>query len=256
MIEDFVKTYNQNREELSEIGRGGNGTVYFDPKFENALFKVSLRMNVCRSFNTEYAVYNDMQDKRDKIPESITLVKVIELYEYSTFTDEKDNEGCVLALQRIRPLVSNKHNKSIHATFGDTFTEVSLHLSRGYYYGLKELEKHLSNVSEYIFQLGQMMATLHYILLNDGYDIEVIVGYEHNSDVPRLYIIDFDLSKTITEFDSGTIKRIVDGLTSVPYFPYADDPNWKIFSDGYLSIAEKEDYSEVAEQVLSKYAEY
>ena len=129
-----------------------------------------------------------------------------------------------------------------------------MHKSRGLFIGIKELiDKRIfdtnDTIKSYMEELGHVMAKLHYEVKNDGFDIELFLSKNGDDDV-IVYIGDFDLSETITEYDKYFIDRMVWCFLAVPYFP-TEGELFDVFSSAYISEAKQYDSEHIAQTVIS-----
>ena len=241
---------NKNKNNVQEIGRGGNGIVYKDNTLDKVVFKISENTNTCRNWDSEYGLYKQI----NKLNINYPLCKVIKMLDYYI----RNNEYCILELERVINPINNNLNYTIQPQFGYNNLNYK-DKNRGLFLGINELyEKKIftpENIKIYCHDLGGIMAKLHYLVKNDCYDIEVFVGREDYKII--LYIGDFDLSKMIINYDNETVKRIIWSLDAVPYFPTPSEQKilYDIFKNEYLNVAILNGYIDIAKYVLKQYEE-
>jgi len=247
----FFKKYNNNDDSIIEIGRGAAGTVYKDIEQSDIVFKVSSKDNVCRDWLKEKKIYNKIQDFNI----DSELCKIVKLKDFSLF--DKKNK-CVLVLNKVNNPIDSNLNYTIHPLFGEN-TYNSYSKGRGRYMGIQQLMEYglfnNENIKEYIAELGTIIGKLHYVVKNDGFDLEIFVGRDEKDNTIKLYIADFDLSNMIENYDQKTISNLEWSLSSIAYFPYPDEQPelYEIFKNSYLDIATKENKQIIAEKVLELY---
>ena len=243
-IEDFKNNMLSNNTSIVEIGRGGGGIVYVDNTQPEFVFKISKKGNVCRTWNNEKKIYDEL---------SIHEIDTVNCEFIKMFSFENNGESCFLELSRVFNPLNREANYTIHPQFGKSSFNAS-YKGRGLFLGIKELFEYNiftpDNLNEYIKDLAIAISNLHYVGKNDGFDIEVFVGSEKNKN--KLFIGDFDLTEMIQEYNDYTIDRLVWSLYAVPYFPRKDEL-LDVFSDNYILQAKKNNKDDIAKQVITKY---
>jgi hypothetical protein len=221
-----------------EIGRGGYGIVYEHPSNANMCIKKSIKKGSCRVWSNEYAKIKTIETN---LGSKINIGRVHLLVPASFH--ETENE-CYMKMHRIHnPL---HVTQTLHPLLGEKkFNHVDK--KRGIFKGLKQLKQELYMTDEILeeisYELGKMMATIHFIGKNDAYDVEVFLGCKAmctgNVNKLGLYLADFDLSEPIVHYDKETISRMVWSLDAVPYFPTQDSSVdlYTRFKSGYTKAA-------------------
>jgi hypothetical protein len=219
-------------------------------EFPKVAFKVSSNKKICRSWGKEYKVLNEINENLEQSSiEEPPLVRINQSLGYKFLEDGR----CVIAFPRIYSPGNTGY--VIQAYLGQPTINMLLK-GKGLLLGLKELaERFQLDLSEYAYQLGKGMGILHYIAKNDGYDIEVLLGHTYNEPSPlKLYIIDFDLSSMIREYNKETVERMIWGLEAVPHFPTPENPElFQAFTEGYMEIANLVGMGPIANEVLRTY---
>jgi hypothetical protein len=107
------------------------------------------------------------------------------------------------------------------------------------------------------YELGKIMALIHYFAKHDAHDVELYMGKLYRGRRPRFFLADFDQSESIVEYDDEVIGRLVWSLDAVPYFPRpeVDKALYDRFRTGYLRVAKLAKMHDVAKKVLEEYAE-
>lgn len=221
-----------------EIGRGGYGIVYEHPTNANMCIKKSIKKSSCRAWSNEYAKIKAIDSK---LGSKINIGHVHLLV--PTSFHETENECCMKMHRIHNPL---RMTQTLHPLLGEAdYNRVDK--KRGVLKGLKQLKQELHMTDEILekisYELGKMMATIHFIGKNDAYDVEVFLGCKAmctgNVNKLGLYLADFDLSEPIVKYDEETIGRMVWSLDAMPYFP-TQDSNVKLytrFKSGYTKAA-------------------
>lgn len=236
-----------------EIGRGGFGTVYELQDDRSKAVKVSNKNSGtnCRKWSDEFSKINDIC--MNKMPK----LKHVAILQPDEFREEKDGL-CYMILPRIfrydcnlktkssvSPSPSCRNKPTIHPLLGQQDGKM-LFKGRGEFIGLKEVCEILGprcEITDVCYELGVMMASIHFIGKNDAYDIEVFLGRKYREKNLRFYIADFDLSEKVTEDDisEDTIERLKWSIEAVPYFPneFVDIKYFEQFKKGYYSVVSK-----------------
>lgn len=228
----------------SELGRGAFGTVYAKRNDPTMCLKVSNKLkhqnsNACRQWSNEYKTIKTFMNRMNKRKNSTSLVRIVE----PTKFDESDSM-CYMELPRIyRP--DGKDGPTLQAQLGVPSCQL-IHKGRGEFIGLKEVRQFVKDekdIERIAYELGLMIASIHFVGRNDAWDVEVFLGKEANTRKCRLYLADFDLSKEITEYDNATIERMVWSIEAVPYFPTRESSMklFKLFKKGYFKVAARQD---------------
>ena len=258
-----------------EIGHGGFGIVYEDLTDPGTCIKVSSKNSNCRKWSNEYKKIVDMISRIHKTSgfgaAALGGLKYARIVRPSKFIDNSGagsnaNSGggsCYMYMPRIYRPDGEEGAATIQAQLGIASANLT-HKGRGHFVGLKEISKYsgyegdalrkwLKRVS---YELGKLMAMIHYVGKNDGVDIEVYMGKLHRGRAAKFFIADFDMSEEIKEYDDEIIRRLVWSLEAVPYFPVreVDVGLYDAFSEGYLRIAAKVGRRDIAEQVLDDYS--
>lgn len=248
------------------IGRGGYGVVYTLLDRNDVVVKVSSQTNSCRQWSNEYEkIVNAFALMRiTPLYQSLTTVKMIDV---KMFTREQDN--CYMVMERVfrpvygdcNPRTFNKDTPTLQPQFGIEDSDW-ISKGRGQFIGLKQIRGYLEScplhknatVETICHELGIFIGLLHFVGKNDGYDIEVFLGREYVDPHLKMFIADFDLTETITQYDKDTIDRMVFCLDAVPYFPSKSNPTlFTLFGNAYKSVAESVGLSEIADIVLERY---
>ena len=252
-IENMYNDYLQQKDNLLEIGRGAQGTVYYN-KFNNkSVYKISSSLENCRKWDIEVNKY--------KIINSFDIdTSNIKLLKMKHYLLDETSETCILELNRVINPLDIDANYTIQPLFGEMSKDY-MYKGRGYFLGLNNLiEKDILTEDEIILiisQLGIVMSRLHYLVRIDCFDIELFLGIENNKKI--VYIGDFDLSNfIINNYNEEEKQKILDSLTLVEYFPiYDETPElFDIFSRHYIEEATKLDKEEVAIEIIDRYRDY
>jgi hypothetical protein len=241
------------------IGAGGYGIVYASPKCPSYCVKVSNKKGTsCRTWSNEY----------NKVKQLLTHIKSTDHVEILTpLSYFEDGDECFMLTQRVmrRPYDPTIRQHTLQAQFGVKSCSL-IHKGRGEFIGLKEIKSHLGlpnsnnnsndTLIQYTKDLGKMMAHIHYLGKNDAYDIELWLGTTSIQQQPKLYIADFDLTETITDFtDKETLGRMLWSFDAVPYFPIpsVNQRLFKEFKEAYITTATYHGYATTAETIIQTY---
>lgn len=238
-----------------EIGRGGYGIVYEcqnDGSCIKKSFKKNFKSGDCRLWSNEYQKMIDLETNLGNSKKSFGRAHLI----VPTKFYESDNE-CFMEMPRIYNPIGFK---TLHPLLGDLDCNYT-NKNRGVFKGLKQLKSDLDLTDKLLeeasYDLGVMMANIHFIGKNDAYDVEIYLGCPNvcTSGTHKLgfYIADFDLSEPITKYDGETINRMIWSLDAVPYFP-TEGKMLDLFKSGYMkAVGSSSKYKDVAESILGKY---
>ena len=237
-----------NKNIFTEIGRGAAGIVYVNKHIFDKVFKVSMKDNICRQWESEYKIYQ----KLNKFDIDTKLCKIIKMVNYTKMKDR-----CIMELTRAFNPRGLNHYYTIHPQFQyEDF--IHIYKSRGHFLGVKNLIKEGiftdKNISLYVKNIAIVLARLHYKVKNDGYDIELFISKKPNENTV-IYIADFDLSRFYDVINEETLSRLSWCLESVPYFPNKG-PLYSIFSENYINEASKYNMKNTALKVLKEFTKY
>lgn len=244
-LDTLFSKLKHNHDNIIEIGRGGAGVVFLDKQYPTSVFKFSQKSETCRIWGKEASIYKilntfDMDTK---------LCNILKMKDYVF-----DDATCAMELTRAYNPKGDDTHYTIHPQF--QYPELDyFNKSRGHFLGINNLVKEgiftNENISEYIKDLGKIMARLHYKAKNDGYDIELFISKPKGRKT-KIFIGDFDLSQFYKE--TPDIGRLAWSLGAVPYFPMEGEL-YDVFSKHYIQEASKYNMKSVAIQVLQQYTE-
>lgn len=235
-----------------EIGRGGYGTVYELEDDKSKVVKVSNKNSGqnCRKWSDEYAKINSILS--NKLPK----LHHVEILQPDRFFEE---DGlCYMILPRVfrhdcKSKTENSkgsYSKSclnkptIHPLLGQE-KGIMIFKGRGEFIGLEEVLKILGpryDLQYICYELGIMIASIHFIGKNDAYDIEVFLGKKYKHKKLCFYVADFDLSEPLPDvIDDDVIDRLKWSIEAVPYFPneFVNGVYYDQFMKGYKSVISK-----------------
>lgn len=237
----------------NEIGRGGFGTVYELSDDKSKVVKVSNKnsnMN-CRKWSDEFAKINSICSY--KLPK----LDYVEILKPDSF--EEKNGLCYMISPRIfrhdyssskssskSSSLDIKNKPTIHPLLGQD-KGTMIFKGRGEFIGCKEVIEILGSsydISKICYELGVMMASIHFVSKNDAYDIEIFMGKKYRNRKICFYIADFDLSEPLPDdIDDNIIERLKWSIEAVPYFPneFVDELYYNQFKKGYYSVISKYD---------------
>jgi hypothetical protein len=244
----------------SEIGRGGYGVVFESKNDKDMCVKVSDKTNSCRKWSDEFEKVTSVISKLEtnEFYKKLNYVKIIKPTKYIIRNDGK----CYMIMPRIfRPEAKNVKLPTINPQFG-VKSYNKIYEGRGQFLGVEQISKNFINKSyrkeymlKYSYELGILMALIHFVAKNDAYDIELYFGKESRKKNNRVYISDWDLSEKYDQLDDRVISRIAWSLDAVPYFPTLETKNlMEVFLEGYLEVCEKYSVSkEVIDKIFKNY---
>ena len=262
-IGDFFEKYKKFKEGeedtgITEIGRGGFGTVYVDSAQQESVFKIP---TVTCNREKEIEIYNDIKQQEEEKGGSIDTdrCKLIRLIKSETI-DSK----CIMEITKahnpdggqitIQPLFGKKEQNKTFDGRGE-FLGVDQLITKGFF--TKD------NIKEYITELAIVMARFHFKLGFDGTDIELFLSKKSNEekDSTIIYIGDFDQVKSCAKLpEDEKINALEWCLMAVDYFPLFteerdSDYNELVttFKDEYIKEAEIHGKQLTADAVLKRF---
>jgi len=236
-------------ENLKEIGSGKKANFYVNEEHPNKILKIYKSSN-CEEMMNEFknqmkiceAYHSELPD------EACEYLEIPKVYESST-----DYDKCMLLMDRIcefdkgyMPCALMGHFKLKEKDFDEKK-----------YIGLKGISKEI-DVSKLVSALGLFMGLLHFGLRLDGRGIEFVLGRDCETEVPKIFAIDF---KHVDKIDNSNYLNLVDILLE-NYFPieYVCTGKCKVidlgnkalvktFWDKYLLAAKKFDRLDEAKEI-------
>ncbi len=246
LVGGSVDEFLRNKDSSIQIGFGGSGIVYFDPSQPTSVFKTTSQKETCSTWKKESKIY----EKFNEYDIDNRFCKLLKMKEYKIVDDK-----CYMELTRAVNPENERADYTIHPFFGVDSLD-NTHKGRGHFLGIKELIKKnyftQENIEDYVEHLAIIMAKLHYLVQNDGYDLELFLSREGDNIV--IYLADFDLSQFMTKYNNEDINRMEWSLSAVPYFPTRDQSElYEIFTTNYLKEAKIHNKEDIAIKVLEKY---
>ena len=220
--------------ELVLIGRGGRGSVYANPTYPSRVAKVARRYDTCRGWYQEYELVRSLEAQLDALS-PLPLARLIRFLDYHQGQGEQ--EHCAILMERVLPPISQGPTWQAYLNLQDENKWVE---GRGLYLGRDQLVRYLPHsytLYDLVFDLGALVARLHYVCKVDATDVEYVFG--HMADAPlynQLFALDFDLCQ---RYDTPDVKTLSWSLSSEEYFPQpSGDPHlWIMFREAYVSTA-------------------
>lgn len=208
-------------------------------------------------------IYNPYEKKYMDIKKSKSYATLSRTRSYKLSKSSKSPISPSLELSRsvsdlgkkYKNIDNYKNDLTIHSLFGEIGSETYKSSLRGKFIGLDLISTYLtdSEIEKISYELGQVMALLHFVAKNDATDIELYLGREFKTKKPRIYISDFDMSNDIIDYDDDTIDKLCWCFQAMPYFPStsSSDKLYELFKEGYRKIANND---EVVEKIFDCYS--
>lgn len=260
------------------IGGGGFGNVFGVKDNFHLAAKRSNNSTWCglieKEYNTASIISEHLNNDHDY--NSLVLASLLSPLE---FQHQAKGEGqCFTVMNRIFPPIIGecpdpknyfygRPGSTVQALFGYSDKDAaSLGISeRGSPAGRETIMKYWKScpqqkdysLEQGYYELGKLLALIHFVARYDGYDLEVYLGREWGDERLKFFIADFDRFDPVTDFyDKSILDRMSWSMGAFEYFPSASDDsylnNFYIkFREGYLEIAEREGLSDVGEEILS-----
>lgn len=251
------------------IGRGGFGEVYYYKDRPGVAYKET--HSKCDDLKREYTTWSKAYNAFIRYSSSQkSMRKRVCILHPSDWKRSPKNRGrCIFKMGRVVPLDFGKPKSTKYTWQAYIGNEDEPHMDRvvkvgdkirGRYMGPKTLEKYF-DVSELANDAGILIGIVHYCAKLDGTDTELIVGKLYSakgvSQKCRLFLIDFDQvrpwdPKELPQKMSDIVKRLSWPLDAEPYWPDRESPYYDSFKKGYLKVAKKCGYEELAQKVLDR----
>lgn len=252
-ISDFYGDLINDNQNMIEIGRGGQGIVYYSNKNKDSVYKVSSSMDNCRKWDIEVTKYNII----NSFNINTNYIKLLRMKHYLL---REDSETCILELNRVVNPLELEADYTIQPLFGLENQE-QMYVGRGLFLGVNNLLQYdlltQKEIIKLVSELGIVMARLHYQIKIDCFDVELFLGIEKNKKV--IYIGDFDLSNFILYgYNEEERNKLLESLTLVEYFPtYDETPElFELFSNNYILEATKYNGKKIAIDIINNFREY
>jgi len=189
--------------EIIKIAQGTHGSIYYNTEIPNIVFKefnnettfnqslceriISNNSSLCHKINYEFLIQKTIGEK---FLEQSLNIYVPQVY---NFHNDKEKNKCMYEMDRIYPLYENEKELTIidmtNYSYNSTIT--GLGIFRGYGTIEKELNDCGFDNLSLSYEIGKMFSLLHFVLLLDGYDCELILGKDKNNNT-KLFLIDYD----------------------------------------------------------------
>lgn len=258
------------------IGDGGFGSVYGIKDNFDLAAKKSIREDF-RSLYVEYKKSEEISSSLCSNEDYNSLVLASFLSPIGFQHSNKENEQCFTIMPRIFPpssddsdlkkLFYGRPGMTVQTVFGrkDSDAKVSADSkTRGNIVGKESVRKYWetiygpkeSHLNKAYYELGKLLALIHFVARYDGYDLEVYLGHKRGDEGLKFYIADFDQFEKVTEFSKEALDRMSFSIGAVAYFPSPNDDEEKIcyeeFRRGYMEIGQKQGVGETAKYILDE----
>jgi hypothetical protein len=251
----------------SLIGKGGFGEVYDIVGRPDLVVKVSKNVERCNSSKIEF-------DKAIAIISAIKDTDVYRSLEHVVFLAPLSFEHVTSTCYMISPKVfrpvfgrcetagMNESGPTIQAQLG-VESDNSTFPGRGQFVGLSEILSYLDacpahenpRIDTICFELGILLGLIHFVALNDAFDIEVFFGRLFQSSRLKFFIADFDQTQTIQMPPTvEQLERMIVSIDAIPYFPSptVSPALFKEFVKGYTGVAAQVGVEDLANLILEK----
>jgi hypothetical protein len=189
------------------IGEGTHGKIYKIKNKSNVL-KVYKNINTkCKEIEVnEYLIHKTIYE--ESINEDLKI-KIPQIYNFN-----KEEDYCYYEMDEIHKInneiiIIDMYYKNIERKFS--------HSNYGKLKGYNKIlyNNDITNKYNLAYEIGKMFSFLHFKLLIDGYDCELLLG-NNNKNENTFYLIDFDKVSRIESFDTFnyTINRKIDESTT------------------------------------------
>lgn len=253
------------------IGSGTHGIVYGTFINPNIVAKV-FNIRECDTIkNKEVAIHeyvHEMFHKYNNILDNdiLNIVDIPNVYGFKYIPNSYNAQCCMYYMDKLAS--TDEYLIQLSFNYDRDYDQV---LSSGRYMGIDTIKQYLSDddVLLLVKAMGSMMALIHYGMNLDGYDIEFVFGGDY-----KLYIIDYDkvnkytnlypyiIKRKLTEndYDEKNIRNDNDVArllaSTIHYYPHPDYPEYTIWKENYINVAEKFNKQQLATKVLTYFESY
>jgi hypothetical protein len=256
------------------IGKGGNGTIYWNNNIPNYVVKMSNEPTDCVDFKHQFKMQNNANEALLLNFDDSTLgfVGIPRPLNFRTITNKSEYNCCFLYNCKEQVIAnSNKYNccfkmeyirpikdKIIQVKLGNENFEYD-HPTRGLYLGTNNLKTYLENedviikdkyFNDLAYSAGILIGTVHFIVRQTALDTELVLGLTPNNEV-KLFLIDFDQSK---EYDikNPDVEALAWSLEAEEFYPFRDSEYYNSFESGYFEAAKKANSTSLASKILDE----
>lgn len=231
------------------IGRGGFGTIYAmdDPKFAKKIHKSVAN---CKSLSYEFV----MQQIAYEVTNGNPFYGVPKPQQWRL---NHNKDGCSYVMDRIYPPDKGKYTWHLYLDHHDQYYDYIIDNSdgaiRGRYLGPSALLSLLPfiNINDMSYHAGMLLSSVQYGSLQTARDTELIIGYSHESEDLKIFLIDYDRSDPWS-LNNPPYEELAGTLEDEPYWPYPGSPLYSDFKKGYIDAAEKYGLEDIAMNVLKE----
>ena len=180
------------------IGQGTHGTIEIDKTDNTMVIKkyVKMKANNCKMLQNEFEIQLQLYNAFDEIyvPNCCCFI-------------ETKNE-CSYKMERIFELETSDFYIIINMTNSSENSIKFAHSKIGHEAGYNFLKNTMNlNVEKLSFNIGKMFSKLHFVLMLDGYDCELLYGKINNTN--QLCLIDYDkINKFEWKLNQNVYRKI------------------------------------------------
>jgi hypothetical protein len=246
-IDNIFKKYITKSKDIVKIGKGSNSIVVYDINYPLYAFKIIKNKDLSKINNNEIKAYQEITEHLSKI-KSLPNAKLIKFYGYQIYSHDNKNL-LIIMLERVI-FRDQRLTNIVNLTDNHYFKKYDNIDDEGKRINLNYLKKIIGkNLNDYMKQLGNLFAIIHYICHHNINDCEIYLGYKNNNYI--FYIADLDQSKYIKNYkDSYSILSMAKSIDDSLYFRKKSKLCFKSFSKGYLEISKIVKADQYAQKVL------
>lgn len=253
------------------IGSGTHGTVYGTYLNPNVAAKV-FNIRECNSIkNAEVAMHEYVHEMYNRLNNVLdedvaNVIAIPNVYGFKYIPNSYDARCCMYYMDKLT--FNDGYLIQLSFNYDRDYDQI---LSSGRYMGINTIKMFLSDddVLLLVKAMGNMMSLIHYGMNLDGYDVEFVLTNDY-----KMYIIDYDkvnkyttnypytLKRKLTEndYDEKNIRNENDVArllaSTIHYYPLPDYPEYDLWKDSYLSIANKFNKLSLAQKVIAYFESY
>lgn len=250
LIDDFVQLLIKQDKNLIKIGTGSGYNVWVDKREPTVAYKLE-KPTAPGSPNADYTKLTTALGNYN-INASATLCRIIEI-------DSNELQSVLnIYISRVNRIVNPAYINPVRqipalATFNYKTTGYAVIDFHGMHFGIDEISLLITRnrLISMVGELGKNMAQLHYRSLNDGRDVELLIGRDVENKL-IIHVSDFNNTEAITDHTAlSTVRNMVNSLKNAPTVK-SDKELYDKFVESYLAEADLVGKETEAQRVINE----
>lgn len=269
------------------IGSGGSGEISTTSINSSFVTKTSYSYGRNMLISKEYEILTEIYNcfnrySQEFEPNLINNIKIPEPISLEELSNENEEEGnkTIIKMERFFPVEKNQEISTQIYLGKNNYDLIqrhdSINIIKGHNLGYietkklltkynpftspfkKKFKRKLSSMASLYYNLGSIMAIIHFYAQYDGLDIEICLTRESiNSKELKIGVIDFNFCNQISKYLNNNrqkaIDKIIIAMNNEPFFPNPDQKEFKYFRDAYIMIAKNLEFMEIAENIIDEF---